>query len=243
MLFDTFGVISIILLTTFIQKYYFLVLYRIKDIHPILSFIFGFIIRSGVIIHELCHAFFGFLSGNKIREIHLFEASGGRVIFETKNYIGDISKYGMSIGYLFALILNQIGLFLISFWPLIFWITLSYGIFAYWGITGVEDLSRMPISYQAVFAITFYSILIPSFALSFIDIKMFFISQQENIWATIIGSIVNFTIFFGWMLSISYLVVDYFIFFWALFFGMFCIQIVLLYIFLLMNKFLKYTHS
>lgn len=237
MLYDTLLIIAIIVGTTIVQKYYFLVLQGIKNIHPSLWYIFGFIIRFWVILHEMCHAFFCFLSGNKIKEIRLFDANGGRVVFESKNYIWDLPKHGMSLGYLFALIFNQIGLFLISFWPLLFGITLSYLIFNHFWITRIDNLLQATLSYSLVMIIMFYSIFIPSFVLSFQDIEKFFISPQENFLATVVGSTINFLIFLWFVWSFSYFLVNYFIFFAVLFLMMFSLQVVIYAIFLWVRKF------
>ena len=235
--YNTCVIIFIIVCTTFVQKYYFLVLNSTKNIHSVLWYIFGFIIRFWLILHEICHLFFGFVSGNKIVEIRLFDKNDWRVTFQSKNYIWDLSKYGMSSWYLFALILNQIGLFLISFWPLFFWIALSYFIFTYFWITDIDALLQIKMSYSLVFIILFYSIFIPSFALSFEDIEKFFISRQENIAATVIWSIINFLIFFSFILIFSYFFVNYFIFFWILFLMMFFFQAMIYVTFLWIKNF------
>lgn len=242
MISSTFIIIAVILFTTIVQRYYFKILYAIKAIHPILGYIFGFIIRFWVILHELCHAFFWFLSGNKIQEIHLYEKTGWRVIFRTKNYIWDMSIYGTSIWYIFALIFNQIGLFLISFWPLLFWISFSFAIFHYFGITDIDSLLKLRFSYPLVGITLLYSISIPSFILSIEDIKNFFISPQKSIPATIVWSILNSLIFLGFVSLFSYYFVSYFIFFAIIFLAMFCLQILLYCILFVIKKLLIKTH-
>ena len=237
MIHDTLLVIAIIIFTTFVQKYYFWVLHRIKAIHPFFGLIFWFIIRFWVIIHEICHMIFGFLSGNKIEEIRLFDPTGGRVIFKTKNYIGGISEYGRSGGYLFALIFNQIWLFLISFWPLFFGILCSYLVLNSFWVTDLESLIHLPITYHFFFFILLYSIFIPSFVLSFQDIRNFVISDQDDLLATIVGSLVNTFIFLCVMLSISSFLVSYFVFFLLLFLGLFLVQLILFAILSLINRF------
>lgn len=239
MLYNTLLIILMILFTTFVQKYYFLLLQNMRIIHPLLGRIFGYIIRFWVIVHEMCHIFFVFLSGNKIKEIRLFGKNGGRVTVEYKNYIWDLPKHGLSLWFFSALILNQIGLFLIWFWPLFFWIVLNYIIFNYFWIASLNDFLDVPITFSLVAIVIGYSILIPSFALSIEDIEKFFISPQESRPATIVGSFINALIFLLFVSSFSYFFVANFIFFAVIFSMMFLLQLAIFLLFFWVKKFIN----
>ncbi|MCP4524237.1 MAG: hypothetical protein GY828_08520 [Candidatus Gracilibacteria bacterium] len=173
--------------------------------HNSFQYIFRFFIRFGVILHELCHLLFGVLSGAKVHSVELFRKDGGRVTFETKNYIGHLSQYSGHPGYMFKLILNQIGIFLTSLGPLLFGVFMTYLLIYLLGfpinISDIEGfVGELNIKQIGVFLI--YMIMIPSFLLSFQDVKNFIVSKQDTLGATIVGSIINtviFTIFLGFL--------------------------------------------
>lgn len=227
MLVDVWIVFWIVLLSTFLQKYYFLVLHKIKSKSIFLQFIFWFIIRFWIIIHEFMHLFFWFLSWNKIQEIHLFDKNGWKVIFQTKNYIWALSQYWLSLRFIFWLIFNQIWLFLTSFWPLFFWVVATFFFFWYFEIYTLDDFKNNFSNFDFIFMLVIYSIFIPSFILSYEDISIFFISKQENILATIFWSIINILIFVWFLFTFSSFFKEYFIFFFLVFLGLFLLQILI----------------
>lgn len=233
---DFFLILLVILGTTFVQKYYYLLLHKMKDESIFLSAFIGFIIRFWVIIHEFCHMFFWFLSGNKLKEISLFDKNWGKVVYETKNYIWHLSEYGLSLNYIFLLIFNQIWIFLTSFWPLIVGVGVSFFLFQYLWITDIQTLKSFDFEYKSVFILIIYSIFIPSFVLSYEDISKFFISRQYGIFSTFLGSIINTAIFVGFMVLFSSFIVNFVVFFWIIFLGMFTFQICLYLLFYLFKK-------
>lgn len=233
---DFFIILLVILGTTFLQKYYFLLLHKMKEEHIFLHAFIGFIIRFWVIIHEFCHMFFWFLSGNKLKEISLFDKNGGKVVYATKNYIGHLSEYGLSLNYIFLLIFNQIGIFLTSFWPLIVGVGLSFFVFQYLRITDIATLKSFDFDYKSVLFLIFYSIFIPSFVLSYEDISKFFISKQYGIFSTFFGSLINTAIFVWFMVLFSSFIVNFVVFFGIIFLWMFAFQICLYVLFYLLKK-------
>lgn len=233
-IYDGIIILFIIIFTTFIQKYYFMILFQMKSFNIFLSGFFGVIIRFWVIIHEFCHIFFWFFSGNKLREVSLFDKNGWKVVYETKNYIGHLHEYGFSLNYFFLLILNQIWIFLTAFWPLIIWITFTFFLFQSLWIHDLNTLKNIDIDYKIIAILFIYSVFIPSFVLSYEDLAKFFISSQDNIFSTFFWSIINTIIFAWFLLLFSHFFVPYFIFFGVIFLSMFCVQLFLyLFIFIL----------
>lgn len=213
-----------IILLTFLQKYHYKILnFLTKNTHIIIKKIFRFFIRIWIIIHELCHLFFWVLSWSKVKNINLFSKNWWSVTFETKNYIWALSQHYDKPGFIFMLFLNQIGIFLTSLWPLIFWIFVTFLL---------QDKLQVPLSFSQVndflwslsgeniAYLAIYFLLIPSFALSVQDIKHFVISRQSWLGATIVGSIINMIIFslFVIFLTIFYeLFILFFIFYIIIF--------------------------
>lgn len=223
-----------IILLTVLQKYHFKMLYYLaKQYHSLLRYIIKFIIRTWIIIHEVCHMIFWILSGAKIKKVELFRKDGGRVSFETKNYIWHLSQFSWHPGYMFQLFFNQIGIFLTSIWPLIFWIVFTYLIIFSLNIDiSTENYSDIfsVLEVKDYWILLLYTIIIPSFILSYQDIKNFIISAQDSIGATIIWSFINTLIFMCFLAFLT------FFFEYFLFFGIFYIIIfIILFIFWSMN--------
>lgn len=233
---DFFLILLVILGTTFVQKYYFILLHKMKEESIFLSAFIGFIIRFWVIIHEFCHMFFWFISGNKLKEISLFDKNGGKVVYETKNYIGHLSEYGLSLNYIVLLIFNQIWIFLTSFWPLIVGVGVSFFLFQYLWITDWTSFQNFDYNIKSIIIVLLYSIFIPSFVLSYEDISKFFISRQYGIFSTFLGSIINTAIFVGFMVLFSSFIVNFVVFFGILFLCMFAFQIGVYFLFSLLKK-------
>lgn len=239
MILNTFLIIFLIIFSTFVQKYYFIVLYKIKNFNVFFDYFFWFIIRFWVIIHEFCHMFFWFLSWNKIKEVQLFNKDWWKVIYETKNYIWALSEYWFSLWFIFSLILNQIWIFLTSFWPLFFWILITFLSLNYFWFTNFSDIKNFEYSFWFIVFLLIYSIFIPSFVLSFEDLKKFFVSKQEWIFSTLFWSIINIFIFVWFIYLISSFIINYLIFFCILFLIMFLFQIIIFLIFSLIKKIIK----
>lgn len=206
----------LILLLTFLQKYHFKMLrYISSKYHNIFRIFILSIIRFWVIIHELSHLFFWIISWAKIHKVELFRKDWWRVTFWTKNYIWHLWQYWWNPWYLTKLFLNQIWIFLTSIWPLIIWMLITFLLFYYLKLPFEFNLLKDFLYTSNIYIITsilLYIILIPSFILSYQDIKNFIISKQDNLWATIIWSIINTIIFilFLFFLSLFY---NYFIIF------------------------------
>lgn len=237
MILDSITVILIIFLSTVLQKYYYIILNKIASLSYFTNKVFSFVIRFWVIIHELCHLFFWFLSWNKIKEINLFDKTWWKVIYETKDYIWNLSQNWFSFNYFFFLVLNQIWLFLTSIWPLFFWILISYLFF--WIFFLDMDFSNIWNIFIFWIFLFFYSIFIPSFVLSFQDISIFLISKQSWFFSTIFWSIINISIFLWFILSFSSFLVDYFIYFWIIFLLMFIVQLIIFLVISIIIKLLK----
>lgn len=220
-----FFIIFLIVLLTIMQFLYFKILNKLKEKSKILNLIFSFIIRFWIIIHEFCHAFFAFLTWNKITKINLFTKWWWSVEIETKNYIWSLSEHWFNSNYIFKLIFNQFWLFFISFWPLIFWVWLSFFIFNIFWITNFDDFLAYDYDFLFILFLVLYSILIPSFVLSFEDIKKFFFSNQDNLGSTIVWSILNFLIFLLFLLLFWWMFINYFYFFCVIFFSLFLLQV------------------
>jgi hypothetical protein len=90
---------------------------------------------------------------------------------------------------MFQLFFNQIGIFLTSIGPLIFGIGFTYFMLFYLG-NGIDAWVPEEIynafDWKDYLLLLLYTIIIPSFILSFQDIKNFIISAQDTIGATII---------------------------------------------------------
>ena len=149
----------------------------------------------------------------------------------SKDYIWELPKYGFSFNFLFFMILNQIWLFLVSFGPLIFWLLSSYLICYYFWIENLKDILKINFSVWNVLFLVFYSIFIPSFVLSFQDIKWFFISIQEDKLPTFFWSLINTWAFMIFLYSFWNLFFDSLVIFSIMFLLMFLLQLFMLLIF------------
>jgi hypothetical protein len=231
-----------IILLTMLQKYHFKMLYYLAHkYHHFLRYIIKFIIRTWVIIHECSHLLFWILSGAKIKKIELFRKDGGRVTFQTKNYIWHLAEYYDRPWFIFQLFLNQIGIFLTSIGPLLVWIIGTY-ILLYILSIDIEQLTINNfygwLHWQDYIILVIYAIIIPSFLLSFQDIKNFIISHQTNLGSTIVWSIINTIIFFCflWFLTFFY---DFFLFFGIFYIGIFIIFLAYFSLNMIYFKFVK----
>jgi hypothetical protein len=225
---DLFIQISVIfwgiILLTVLQKYHFKILYYLAHkYHSFFKYIIKFIIRTGIIIHECSHLLFWVLSWAKIKKVELFRKDGWRVTFQTKNYIWHLAEYYDRPWFMFHLFFNQIGIFLTSIWPLIVWIIVTYILSYYLGINIYnysEIIFQLNIFQYAMLIL--YAVIIPSFILSFQDIKNFIISKQTNLASTIVWSMINTFIFLCFLSFLTFFY-DFF-----LFFGLFYIIIFML---------------
>lgn len=215
-LLESFYIFLIICVLTLWQKYYFKNIYYIEYRLKKLWFIIKVFLRIWVIIHEFCHLFFGILAWNKPVKIDLFSKNWWKVSFQTKDYIWSLPNYWFSAGYFFRLILNQVGIFLTSIWPLFVWIVLNFFLINYLEID-IFNLKNFEINYINFIIIVLYSIFLPSFILSYQDIKNFIISKQSNIFATILASLINTSIFVAFLWAMTFLF-EWFILFAVLFF-------------------------
>ncbi len=120
-----------ILLLTVLQKFHYLMLFKLTSRSIIISLVAKFMIRIGVIIHELSHLIFWIISFSKVKEIKFFDENGGSVSYESKDYIWNLPQYYWDWLYWFRLFFNQIGIFLISMWPLIVWMIINYFMLSY----------------------------------------------------------------------------------------------------------------
>lgn len=227
-----------IVLLTILQRFHYKMLYFLtRKQNFLIQWFFQFFIRFWVIIHEICHLFFWILSGAKVNKINLFSKNWGSVSFQTKNYIWALSQHYDKPGFLFWLFFNQIWIFLTSLWPLLFGIIFTYLIQNYLQIP--LEISKIPefllqLNIFQILIVSVYFLLIPSFILSFQDIKHFIISRQSNFAATIVWSIINTLIFVIFLLFLT-LFYEYFL----LFFILYCwIFIILFFVFWLIKLFL-----
>ncbi len=229
----------LILILTFLQKYYYKILFYLKR-YKFLKHTVSFIIRTWVIIHEFAHVFFAFLSWAKIQEIKLFEKTWWYVKYSYKNYIQAMAEGMNSFSYWILLILNQIWIFLTSLWPLILWIWLNY-IFWYYliwlDLQNFQDFNNILeyIWYLDIVYLFVYILIIPSFVLSWKDISHFIVSKQNNIIATFIWSFINIFIFILFMMLFS-LTLHYFILFVIWFLLSFSILLIVLMFYIFFNK-------
>ncbi len=195
-----------IFLWTSLQKVYNLILGKIISTNLQLSKFVWSIVRAWVIMHEFCHLIFGLVTFIKIKEVNLFEKNWWNVKYETRNYIWDLPLHYHDWRYWFLLFFHQIWMFLISIWPILIWVLLNHLLLSdvFW-IQGYQELRNL--NFFGFISMFFYSLLIiPSFMLSFQDIKNFIISEQENEWATIIWSVINTMIFFVFIICLSFFV-------------------------------------
>jgi len=227
----------LILILTFFQKYYYILLNYLKNFFW-LKYIINFIIRTWVILHEFSHIFFAFLAGNKIQEISLFSKNGWYVKYQYKNYIWALWEWFGYISFWIKLILNQVWIFLTSLWPLIVWIILTY--FFWHNLIWVDNYNEIlsKLSWKNIVYIWIYIILIPNFVLSWKDISHFIISKQNWFLATFIWSVIN-TLIFLWFIWIFNFVFNYFIIFCLSFFVWFLIILILNFFIFILNLFLK----
>ena len=236
---NIFYIILIIFWLTILQKFYYIILHKIKLFNKYLSFFYAFIIRFWVIIHELCHLFFALVTWNKVSGIELFKKNWWQITLLTKNYIWELPKYWFSFNFLFLLILNQIWIFLVSFWPLLFWLLTTYIIFYFIWINNFEDILNLKFDFILSVYLFLFSIFIPSFILSFEDIKGFFISKQDNFLRTFMASFINTFLFFWFLFLFWDLLYDYLLIFSILFFFMFLLQLLFYIVFFLLSNIKK----
>lgn len=199
----------IIILTIF-QYFHFIILNIIKNFSFIFSIIWNFLFRIWVIIHEFSHLLFWLLFGAKITKIDLFSRTWWSVSYQTKDYIGNMVYSDKIQFFWIKLLLNQIWIFLTSLWPLIVWICLNYFFIRnYLGIKSEifelnEFIKIFSSDYLKFLVFIWYTVFfIPSFILSWQDISNFFIHKWDNIWATIVASLINTIIFAGFLVLIS----------------------------------------
>lgn len=219
-------IICFIFFLSLFQKLYYLILFKIANLWYKINFIYRFIIRFWVIIHELSHMFFAILTWNKISKVDMFKDDGGEVIILSKNYIWELPKYWFSFNFILLMVLNQIGLFLVSFWPLLFWIIFIYLFCNYLWIYSFYDIINIKFNFLNSIIIFFLSIFIPSFVLSFQDIKWFFVSNQEYKLSTLVWSLINSIIFVLFLFIFWDLIIWYFIIFCFIFLIMFLLQLI-----------------
>lgn len=232
-------VFFIIIILTFLQKYYYIILYKIKSFLWKKWFFIDFIIRIWVIIHELSHLIFWIIWWSKVEKIELFNKNWWKVIFKTKNYIWSIwNNYHIENFFIF-LFFNQIWIFLTSIWPLLVWLLVNICFIKYFNID-IYQLQNIEFNYSLIFFRFLYVIIIPSFILSYQDLKRFIISKQETKLQTISWSIINtiIFIFFIWFLTFLF---EYFIIFRLVFCIYFLfITIIFLFIYLINYLIQKY---
>lgn len=236
--------ISIIIILTFLQKYFYKMLYFIKNkTQTKIRKIIDFFIRFWIIIHEICHLFFWFFSWAKILEISLFKKDWWMVKYETKNYIWAMPYNYQKNLFFIKLFLNQFGIFFTSIGPLLFGIFFNFLFlkFTLW-IEDIEYFIENPFSinwniYNFLFTFI-YLFLVPSFVLSFTDLSNFVISRQDTKSATIIWSIINSLIFTIFLFILSFFV-DYLILFLGCFIITFWITFVIYLVFLIYSKMKK----
>jgi len=234
-------VLGIIIFLTFLQWFYYKLLFYIwKNTIYIFRKFIDFIVRIWVIIHEFAHMFFAFLSWNKIIKVDLFSKNGWSVQYAYKNYIWAIWDGFWYLSFWLMLILNQIGIFLTSLWPFIFGLWITYFFFDYFlNIHNIEWLESLDLKWYLYLFL--YAILIPSFALSWKDISHFIISKQNWFLATLIWSIINFTIFMAFLFLFSFFL-DYLIIF-SLIYSMYFVIILIVAIFVYIIKKVKYVFT
>ena len=227
----------LILVLTFFQKHYYMLLNYLKYFFW-LKYIINFIIRSWVILHEFSHIFFAFLAWNKIQKISLFSKKWWYIKYQYKNYIWALWEWFGYLSFWFKLIFNQIWIFLTSAWPLIFWTILTY--FFWYNLIWINNYNEIidKLHWINILYILIYVILIPNFVLSRKDISHFIISKQKRFLATFIWSTINFIIFL-WFISIFSLVFNYFIIFCISFLLWFNLIFLLSIIFFLIKKVVK----
>jgi hypothetical protein len=211
-----------IILLTILQKYHFKILYYLAHkYHSFFRFIIKFIIRTWIIVHELSHLLFWIISGAKVKKVELFRKDWWRVTFQTKNYIWHLWEYYDRPGFMFHLFFNQIGIFLTSIWPLIVWIISTYFISHYLDLNILNYKERLfSLEVFEYWILIIYAIFVPSFILSFQDIKNFIISHQTNLVSTIAGSFINTIIFLCFLAFLTFFY-EFFLFFGLFYIGIF----------------------
>jgi len=215
--------IWIIILLTFLQRYHYQMLHNIKKRWwKFLTVFVDVVIRIGVILHEFSHLWFAVLFGAKIHKVELFKKTWGQVTFATKDYIANLWFYNWNkVIYLIKLIINRVWIFLSSMGPLLVGIFLNFLLVNY--ITGNPLLSLqkelfstnwdivqnivwyfdlflgLPIIFKILLFIVI-TIFLPSFILSRKDLSHFFFYKWPNIFASAVGSLINFSLFFSFII-------------------------------------------
>ena len=222
LLFEIIIIFSGIILLTILQKFHYKMLYYLAHkYHNFLRLIIKFIIRTGIIVHEISHLIFWVLSWSKIQKVELFRTDGWRVTFQTKNYIWHLWEYYDRPGFMFHLFFNQIWIFLTSIWPLIIWIIVTYCVSHYLDIN-ISNYKETLFSLNIwdYWILIIYAIFIPSFILSFQDMKNFIISHQTNLASTIAWSFINTIIFLCFLAFLTFFY-EFFLFFCLFYIGIF----------------------
>ncbi len=240
---EIFFLIMMILLITILQKYHYKMLNYLKNSYwKIIVLIFWFIQRLTVIIHEFSHVIFAFVFWAKIKNIDLYSKKWGSVEFAMKDYIGSMWNFADSNKVLFIinLIFNRIGIFLTSIWPLIVWIVINLilcisllGI-NIWETINILEIIKNIDRMEWFFLLIYSLVIIPSFILSFQDVKNLFIYKWDNFFASLVWSFINILILFFFLYLVTFLFV-----YFKLFFFSYIFSFLLTFVFFMLTKMYK----
>ncbi len=239
-------VCTVVLLTTFLQKHHYILLFKIwKMAWKFWQIISRILIRIWVILHEMSHIFFAFVSWQEIKDVQFFSPKWWKVKILNKDYISAIGYFkGNPIFFIIWLIFNRIWVFLTSIWPMILGIFISLLLINYsFGMPLFSinyDLSQYQFSELSLLNIfillIFWIFMFQWFILSWQDISNFVFYRWFSILESLFGSLINFVIFMIFVVLSSYFYL-YFLFFWIVYIASFLMVLLMFFVLYLWKQF------
>lgn len=222
------NIIIIMILLTLLQsiQYKMLRFIVVNSIFPI-NKIFRIVSRIWVILHELSHIIFIFLSGWTVKSVELFRPDGWKVSYAEKDYIASAAYNNYDwVTYFIFMVASKIWFFIAQIGPLIVWIIVNmlylYFVFKIPFFSQEINIWISNINFiNIILSIIYLMVFVPTFIPSWKDLSNIFFYNWINIVEKIIWSIVN--IFFVVLFLIigtyfiEYLV--YFFYFYLVSFG------------------------
>ncbi|MEF2176041.1 MAG: hypothetical protein V3575_06195 [Candidatus Absconditabacteria bacterium] len=220
----------------------------VNSIFPVKN-LFKFVSRIGIILHEMSHIIFIFLSGGTVKSVELFRADGGKVSYAEKDYIASAAYNNYDgVTYFIFMLASKIGFFIAQIGPLIVGILVNI---IYLNIVfqipffsqdfhiGIENINIINIIVSIIYLMVF----VPTFIPSWKDLSNIFFYNGTNIIEKIIGSIINIFFVLIFLIISTYFInyLLYFFYFYLISFGItmfiyICTKIYFLMKNLLINK-------
>lgn len=217
--FQIINIVIIMLVLTLLQwlHYRMLRFIVVNSIFPIKN-IFKIVSRIWVILHEMSHIIFIFLSGWTVKSVELFRPDGWKVSYAEKDYIASAAYNNYDwVTYFVFMLASKIWFFIAQIWPLIVWIFLNMlylnvffqiSFFSQDFNIWLENINILNIIVSVVYLMVF----VPTFIPSWKDLSNIFFYNWKNIIEKIIWSVINIFFVVCFLIISSYFI-DYLIYF------------------------------